>query len=720
MTLIYASTFNDALGKLTHAEQKQVKLTAFDIMLDPKGSGLSLERLNRTADDKLWSARVSRDLRIILRREGDDNVLAYVGHHDDAYSWAERRKIVRHERTGAMQIVQVVQRKEEQRVFEEPVRGQGSTREKVEPFWALTDDQMLDVGVPRDWLQPVREMSMSELDDIYDVLPAEAAEALYDFATGGRLEDHAPSRTNAGSYPMARVSESFDSLSESALRPRRRWSRRVIAHEISEPDGTDPAYLHPDAQRRFRVIEDIDALRAAMDAPFEKWAVFLHPAQAALVEKRVSGPTRVTGSAGTGKTIVALHRAVHLARTEPTSRVLLTTFSQGLADALQIKCDLLTGNSPGLQERIDVRPIDAAARELYARHFGEPRLATSYEVKELVRSAMADGHGEGLSEAFLIEEWEELVDAWGVTDEESYAQLPRIGRRTRLGQKQREAAWRVFEFIRKGLTERHGVTWSMIYQRLTRLLQDGETLPWDHVVVDEAQDLSVAQVRFLAEAGEARTDSLFLAGDIGQRIFRLPFSWARLGLDIRGRSHSLKVNYRTSHQIRAMADRLLPAAITDMDGIEEGRRGTISIFDGPEPEIEIVPGIEEERDAVSAWIEDCISCGISEKEIGILVRGPEQLERARAVRDLAGVEDVRLATMHEAKGLEFRAVVVMACDEDVLPDPDRLEGIGDIGELETAYETERHLLYVACTRARDRLLVTGIEPGSEFLDDLEA
>lgn len=681
MTLLYASTFADALGKLSHNEQKQVKITTVDLMMDPKGKGLSMERLNRIGDDKVWSARVSQDLRIILRRDGDDNLLAYVGHHDDAYRWAERRKFIPHERTGAMQIVEVVEREEVADPLVYTESASEPERQEAQPFWALSDDQMLDVGVPRDWLDPVRAMGEGALDTLFERLPAEAAEALYDFATGGSLEDH-------------------------------------IARPV-EP-GSDP-FAHPDAQRRFRVLDNVEELQAALDAPFEKWAVFLHPVQRELVEREVTGPTRVTGSAGTGKTIVALHRAVHLVRGDEEARILLTTFSEELARSLATKLDLLTHGQGDLSERITVRTLDQAAEELYTVQFGAPTRATASQIRAMIAEATTAGLGGELTPQFLLEEWTELVDAWGVTDAESYATIPRIGRRTRLGPRQREAAWAVFDDVRQRLTQRGLVTWAMIYGRLTEWLREGGALPFDHVVVDEAQDLTVAQVCFLAEAGGGRADALFLAGDIGQRIFRLPFSWAKLGLDIRGRSHTLKVNYRTSHQIRAMADRLLPPSITDMDGVEEGRRGTVSVFDGPAPDIRLLDDEQAEIACVAAWLKECTSEGIAGGEIGILVRSEGQFSRARDAIATANVgNSVRIATMHDAKGLEFRAVAVMACDEDVLPDPVRLATIGDIAELETAFETERHLLYVACTRARDRLLVTGIKPGSEFLDDLRA
>lgn len=684
MTLLYASTFADALAKLTHQEQKQVKITTVDLMMDPKGAGLSLERLTRAGDDKVWSARVSRDLRIILRRDGDDNLLAYVGHHNDAYRWAERRKFIPHERSGAMQIVEVIEdEKKAETEYGDHSSATETAEDVVQPFWSLTDDQLLDVGVPREWLSHVQAMPEEDIDSLFDRLPAEAAEALYDFATGGKLEDH------------------------------------IVTQ--AEP-GADP-YAHPDAQRRFRVFDNIDELTAALDAPFEKWAVFLHPAQRELVRRKVTGPTRVTGSAGTGKTIVALHRAVHLAEQRETARVLLTTFSPELALALSAKLEIQTQAVPELRERITVRPLDEAAVELYCQQFGEPDLVDHSHIRELIEKALSAGIGGDLTPQFLLEEWQELVDAWGVTDPESYATLPRIGRRTRLGPKQREAAWTVFDHVRTRMAELGLVTRAMIYNRLTGWVEDRGTIPFEHVVVDEAQDLTVAQVRFLAAVGNGRDDALFLAGDIGQRIFRLPFSWVKLGLDIRGRSHSLRVNYRTSHQIRAMADRLLPPAITDLDGVEEGRRGTVSIFDGPIPEVRLLDSSEAEVQFVSDWLQRCITSGIPSKQIAILVRSPDQLDRARkAAEDSVAASAVSeppiVTVMHDAKGLEFRAVAVVACDEDVIPDPHRLASIGDVAEMESVYETERHLLYVACTRARDRLLVSGVVPGSEFLDDL--
>jgi UvrD-like helicase C-terminal domain/AAA domain len=678
VTLIYASTFTKALDRLSAAEQKQVKITAFDLAQGESGNGLQVHRVE--ASPGFWTARVNQDVRIVLHKEGDKTLLAWVGHHNDAYHWAERRKLVSHERTGAMQLVEIVERTEERLVYTERVSDAAVEAAPVavrRPFVSLTDDDLLNVGVPRDWLGAVRDADEASVDGLFASLPDEAAEALLDFATGGRLQDHIAVQALAGADP----------------------------------------FTHPDALRRFRAVDGIEELKAALDAPFAQWAVFLHPAQRAPVTRDWSGPARVSGSAGTGKTIVALHRAVHLAG-QADAQVLLTTFSKPLAVSLLTKADLLTEATPDVRMRLTVRAIDQAAYDLYARAFGQPNIATPSQIRAAIKAATEAGLGDGHSAAFLYEEWDELVDAWGLHDRQAYAEVPRIGRRTRLGPKQRESAWGVFAFVRERLAARGVMTIAEIYGRLTGWVDDGGAVPFSHVVIDESQDLSVAQARFLAAiGGKGSPDALFFTGDLGQRIFHLPFSWAKLGLEVRGRAQVLKVCYRTSHQIRRAADRLLAQEITDQDGIEESRRGTVSVFDGPDPDVQLFDNERDEIDVVAGWLNARIKEGAKPDELAILIRGPNQLSRARAVAKATDAA-IHIVTMHDAKGLEFCAVAVMALDEDVLPDPERLADIGDMADLEAVQDTERHLLYVAVTRARDRLMLSGIKPGSEFLDDI--
>jgi superfamily I DNA/RNA helicase len=275
------------------------------------------------------------------------------------------------------------------------------------------------------------------------------------------------------------------------------------------------------------------------------------------------------------------------------------------------------------------------------------------------------------------------------------------------------------------------VTYSEVFSRVATKLRGSAHPPFEFAVVDEAQDVSVPQLRFLAALGAGRPNSLFFAGDLGQRIFQQPFSWKALGVDVRGRSSSLRINYRTSHQIRTQADRLLGPEVSDVDGNAESRKGTISTFNGPPPEIMVLATPNAEIKAVSDWLVARIGEGIVPHEIGVFVRSAAELDRARAAVETAKIpykvldDNVEttsgrasISTMHLAKGLEFRTVVVMACDDEVIPSQERIETVADDADLEEVYNTERHLLYVACTRARDHLLVTGVEPASEYLDDM--
>lgn len=687
-----ADTFTDSLSRLTAQEQKAVKTTAFDLQLDASAPGLSFHKLDRAKDPNFWSVRVNADIRLIVHRTQSSLLLVYVDHHDDAYKWAERRKIERHPTTGAMQLVEVRERVQEVEIFKpkevvEPVAATPAAKPRL--FDNLRKFELMGFGVPEEWVDDVRRATEDTLFDIISHLPQEAQEALLKLAVGEKPEP-----------------------------------------PVTAPVEADP-FAHPDAQRRFRVLTNIEELQRALDYPWEKWAVFLHPDQLQYVERSYSGPARISGSAGTGKTVVALHRAVHLARNEPQARILLTTFSKALANALKVKLQHLAGNEPAVLARITVQSITGVAYDLYSSLFGQPNIASPSLVHTLLTKAAGQDDGQKFSLPFLAGEWSEVVDAWQIGSWEGYRDVSRLGRKTRIGGKQREALWSIFEQLRAGLAERKAVTWSGVFGRLAAHYGATEKRPFDFAVVDEAQDISVAEARFLAALVSHRPDGLFFAGDLGQRIFQQPFSWKSLGIDLRGRSHTLRINYRTSHQIRAQADRLLPPNISDVDGNTESRRGTISVFNGPAPEICTFDTATEESEAVGHWLADRLKEGCQPHEVGLFVRTGEQLKRARAAIKTAGASGVELSdkveaeagkvaisTMHLAKGLEFRAVAVMACDDEVLPLQERIETVADESDLEEVYNTERHLLYVACTRARDRLLITGVDPASEFLDDL--
>ena len=685
-----ADTFTDSLARLTGEEQKALKTTAFDLQLNPASPGMSFHKLDKARDKNFWSVRVSGDIRLIVHKTANSLLLCYADHHDNAYDWAERRKLETHPKTGAAQLVEIRETVQEiviPRYAEAPKR----VAAKKPLFAKLSDDNLLGCGVPAEWLNDVRKATDDTLLALADHLPSEAAEALLELATGGKP--------------------------------------RATQPAVAAPNPLD----HPDAQRRFRVMSNIEELQRALEFPWDKWTVFLHPEQRQCVEKEYTGPARVSGSAGTGKTIVALHRAVFLVRSHPNARVLLTTFSDTLANALRTKLKRLVSNEPRLAERLDVHSINAIGTRLYKSHFGQANLARRDVILELLGEASKEAGSHKFSLQFLYTEWDRVVDAWQLESWEAYRDVVRLGRRTRLPEHQRAVLWSICDRVRAGLAARNLITHAGLFTRLATGLAKSKNPPFDFAVVDEAQDISMSHLRFLAALGANRPNALFFAGDLGQRIFQQPFSWKALGVDIRGRSRTLRVNYRTSHQIRTQADRLLGPEVSDVDGNTDERADTISVFNGPAPAIRVLKSQKEEIKTVSAWLSAQRKAGVSPHEFGVFVRSAAELPRARAAVQEAGIPfkildehvettsgHVSIGTMHLAKGLEFRAVVVMACDDEIIPLQERIETVGDDADLQEVYDTERHLLYVACTRARDHLLVTSVAPASEFLDDLRA
>ncbi|TVQ98422.1 MAG: DNA helicase [Spirochaetaceae bacterium] len=669
MNFFISDTFTDSLTRLPAQEQKAVKTTAFDLQVNPAHPGLKLHRLERARDKNFWSVRAGSDIRIIVHRTASSFVLCYADHHDKAYGWAQRRRLERHPATGAAQLVEIHETVEE--IVVAGYADGGPVLDASAPLRNCTDDEMLSWGVPADWIKPLRAADDERLLAIAERLPAEAAEAVLEVATGG--------------------------------------SPRPVAPAAPESDP----FEHPEAQQRFRMVTGIEELERALDYPWEKWTVFLHPQQRSIVEQHWSGPARVTGSAGTGKTVVALHRAVFLARHNDSARVLLTTISEPLADALRIKLRRLVGNEPRIAERIDVAAIDQVVTRLAAG--AADRLTPEGKALEILGELYQAADAPSFSLSFATAEWTHIVDLHNLTSWESYQEIPRLGRKTRLPESRRRELWALFEQLRTELVARRLVTMSQRCHAVAATLRGGIGGPYTHVVVDEAQDVAPAQLVFLSALAGSEPDALFCAGDTGQRIFRQPFSWVRLGVDVRGRSRVLRVNYRTSHQIRRCADRLLDAAISDPDGTTDRRDDTVSVFNGPVPRVQLFEHQTDETAAVADWVASLVRDGAAGDSVAVIVRSESQMERARE----AAVSGAVAITMHEAKGLEFRAVAVMACDDEVIPAQTRIESVGDEADLDEVYATERHLLYVACTRARDHLLVTAVAPGSEFLDDLQ-
>lgn len=691
-----ADTFQSSLGKLNAQEQKSVKTTAFDVQMGLSGNSTQFHKIERTKDPNFWSVRANNDIRLIVHKTAASILLCYVDHHDDAYSWARRRRIENHPITGAAQIVEV-RELIENIIVQKPVVKDQTPKILPAIFNDLNKDQLLSIGVPEDWVDDVLNADEETFLRVADHLPQEAAEILLEVASGDVSFTYA-------------VQQAQVSLEE--------------AEELH-----DVGFAHPDAQRRFREVQDSNELAIALDYQWEKWTIFLHPAQRIFANRSYNGPARVAGSAGTGKTVVAIHRALALHRKYPENRILLTTFTKTLANAMRVKLKRLVGANLTALEKIDVRHLQGVAYELMQQTGKQPNITSLSQLQSFFKNASKELKIEDFSIGFLLSEWEHVVDAWQLKIWENYRDVKRLGRKTRIGGAQREKLWSIFNYVWDIISIRNLTTWPSVFNELHR--NSSLSFNYKNIIVDEAQDISVSELKFVFAMVGNNTDGLFFAGDLGQRIFRQPFSWKSLGVDVRGRSNILKINYRTSHQIRQKADRLLPREISDLDENVESRKATISLFNSLPPQILVTDDLDEENSIISYWISQQIDAGIPPSEIGVFVRSESELPRAKAAITKSGQKaykitdnfeenqcDINFGIMHLAKGLEFRCVAVMACDEDVLPQPERLERISDASDLAEVYDTERHLLYVACTRAREHLIVTGIKPGSEFIEDL--
>ncbi len=672
MRFMIADTFTTSLDALDGQSQALVKQAAFDFQLRPAHPSLQFHKLDRGKDKNFASFRVNKDLRVIVHRTAESLLLCYADHHDKAYAWAENRRLEVHPETGAAQIVEVRERVEE--VVKRIVT---TVEEKPAVFARFEAEYLAALGVPAEWLDALRTTDEEHLDALLKHLPEEATERLLALYLG----EHVP--------------------------------RPTVAAPV------DP-FSHPDAQRRFRVVDGQDELRRALDAPWERWLVFLHPTQRAVVERKFNGPARVTGSAGTGKTVAALHRAAQLLRADPKARVVLTTHTRALIARLGHQADLLVGEKTPERARLSVDNLHRLAQRILRERFStEPKIAEATDLLGWFETASTVAGDPVATPAFIRSEWEAIVDPHAIADFKAYRATPRAGRGTPLGAKQRQAVWRGMEHVLHSMEQGGATTWNRLFAMAAARLEASKERMFDHVIADEFQDIPPAGMRFLRALAAPGTNDLFLCGDGGQRIYRATSSWLAAGIDVRGRSSRLKVNYRTTEQIRRFADGLLPASAEESDGETESRQ-TVSILQGQPPECLTSKTVKDEIEAVAAWLEARIKEGHAPREIAVFARTKALLEArvlptiakagltARMVReeDTGERDEVTVGTMHSAKGLEFKVVALVGCDADVLPLKSVLAGLTDAGDRAAFLAQERSLFYVACTRARERLLVS--------------
>ena len=636
-------------------------------------------------------------------------LICYVDHHDKAYAWAERRRIEAHPRTGTIQIVEVRERVEEDRAAGDRTAGASARRPaKAAAGTAVrraSDDDMLGVGVPEDWIETIRAASEDGFLELADHLPPEAAEALLEYAATGIMPTPARCRHRC-------------------REPRAGAGGRADSRFLGQP-----GHLAPLPRRRERrgagegarlSVGQVDGLPA--------------PVAAAMVDQIFTGPAKVAGSAGTGKTVVALHRAARLAA-DPDSRVLLTTFSQPLANALRAKLAMLVGEQSPAMSRVTIAPFRGIAEELYQLAFGRrPQIASDEQIAALLAEGGRTQTAASPSR-FLMSEWTNVVDAWQIDSAEAYAEVPRLGRKNRLGAKQRARLWPIFDAPAQGACRAAPADLAAGVRRgRARSTPRDADKPFTSIVVDEAQDLGVPELRFLAAIAGERAGRAVLRRR--PRPAHLPAAVLVEGARRRCPRPFAGPEGELPHVAPDPAGGRRPAAevVRDVDGLVEERSDTVSVFNGPEP---IISTFRDARTQKLRASRQFIRAGdrrrhraVGDRRLRALARTAEARAGRRA--QAAGLESFEISEVrHRQQRRACRSAPCiwprgwssgrwrsMACDDELLPLAARIETVADEVELDEVYETERQLLYVACTRARDRLFVSGVAPGSEFLGDL--
>ncbi len=702
-TMAMSSDFLEAYARLPRPQQRGVRSLISKFNVDSTASGLNYERIHGARDPNMRSVRIDLGYRAIVLKpdRGNVHMLLWAAKHDDAYNWAERHECRINTETGALQIYEPQpDAPADGRPTGEDVASAAADRPLA--FACLRDRQLTRLGVPAAMVSEVRAVGDDvELDAMQARLPVEAYEALFLYLAGESYET------------LVRESEA--------------------AREPVDTTDFEKALNRADSQARFVVVEDEVELEAMLNAPLERWRVFLHPSQRRLVERNWNGPVRVLGGAGTGKTVVAMHRARWLARKGPDGgRILFTTFTRNLA--ADIENNLRSICSPDEMDRIEVTNLDRwVVGFLHGRRYESTVIFRRHP--EAWQLALDQKPGDlDFGSAFYRDEWERVVLPNGVTTEAEYRRVSRVGRGTRLHRAARVKVWRVFEEYRAQLAERGLKEIDDAYRDAAALLEDDRSaLDYATVIVDEAQDMGTQAYRLIRSMVPRGADDLFIVGDGHQRIYgRNRVVLGRCGIEIRGRASKLRLNYRTTQQTWSWATRLLAGcSIDDLDGGLDDNKGIKSLTLGPEPQVRVFETREEQTAALVEWLQALrdrgeglrSSCLVARthKERNALGETLDEHDLPVFVLEANELDDrekegVRLATMHRVKGLEFDRVAVVSLNSGLVPLPAAVSSRGDEAGRAAAETEERALVYVAATRAKKELLVYGFGKPSQFLE----
>ncbi len=692
LKLAFSDGYFASMNKLPSNIQAKVNQQIMKFMVNPSLPGFNLEKLQVVKDDSFRSLRVDQTYRIIVSEQGNILLLLWVDHHDDAYAWAKAHRCNINAETGAIQLYQ----SEVQSVVDQPQ----DTSQSL--FNSLRDKQLMKLGVPVDAINQVRLINTEEdLDQLQVNLPEDAYEGLFLYLAG----------------------QSYESI----------LTEREIA-EDSHFSTTDfeAALVRDQSLAKFSVVSGEAELEEMLSASLEKWRIFLHSSQRKLATGNKKGPVRVLGGAGTGKTVVAMHRAKWLAEnlTDLNHKILFTTFTKNLAQDIEDQLKSLCGEA--LLQRIEVVNLDKWVQYFLRKQKYDFEIVYDRErLDEYWKTAYTEMSPElTLSLEFFKEEWHHVIQPQGITSLEEYKQARRVGRGTRLSRADKIKVWDVLSEYRR-LLNQHGIKEiSDAYRDAADFIKvNNVDFPYQSIIVDEAQDMGPQAFKALRAIVPEQDNDLFIVGDAHQRIYdQNKVVLSQVGINVRGRSAKLKINYRTTDEIRKFASSILKnMPIDDLDGGADNNLLYKSLTHGPAPYIfDSSQNFEEQMQKLFTFIDQtsypldsiCIVVRTNAEVDKIALQfnaEKRKFHRIETSETLAPKGAVKSATIHRVKGLEFDLVILASCNEGLIPLKKTVEHKADYISKIEADAHERSLVFVALTRAKKEVIISSYGIQSKYL-----
>ena len=682
----------DSLLSLPNREIGRVVKTIQQIEKDPSNPGLKLHRVTESPDDNFWTVRVSNDARIVLHKKDDSILICHADKHDAAYDWAKRRRVSKDAKNNSAKIVSLedfaIQKRKTPVFLNEPRINPTENTSFSDPlFKENTDKEFFENGFSKEELTLIR--SILTETELYSLEP-NFSEIKFDKLLSIYLKIE---------FQNENI-ESFENKVD-------------LNSELVE----------------YTEAEDI---KSALSQPWEQWLVFLSYAQKKLVKANYRGSSKVFGSAGTGKTVVAIHRAKFLIENQNIEKVGLFTYSRVLTQDLKTKADLLLGENNTNRNKLHINSLEGEASLVFSSYYGKQyQLTGNFTTHNIIKSVFEKLKlNNEFTLEFVISEYENIIGPWNLFKFEDYKNFQRKGRGTPLSASQRKKLSECFSLFKDQLLKEGKISIFDLYHMASDILSKNSE-KYKSIVIDEAQDLGPHMLKFVRSLTNKKNNDIMFCGDTGQSLYYRNHSWIPHGIDIRGKSSNLYINYRTSKEIKDYAE-VLNSEILELEDKQVENRKSISTFNGPIPQIKSFSNKNDEIESLIDWVKSKINEGIDLHEIIILSREVNDLKpfsRKLKENDISCWEldassnflynEVGMASVRRVKGLEYRCVAIVNCNDDQFPLEKELAKIGDINDEDDFLIKEINLLYVAMTRARDNLYISYSNSPSMYLETIE-